>query len=70
MCFSPQGLAREYLGATKGWAILFLSLKRIRRERRGKEYPYPPEDKGSQGKRLAKSTLLFATFSSKKKQGR
>lgn len=35
MCFSPQGLAREYLEATKGWAILSLSLKGIKGERSG-----------------------------------
>jgi len=37
MCFSPQGLAREYREATKGWAILSLSLEGIRRERMGEE---------------------------------
>jgi len=69
MCFSPKGLAKENPEATKGWAIPSLSLKGIGRERRG-------EGKGDslatgfrkrQNKRLAESTLLFATFSSKEK---
>jgi len=62
-------LARKYPEATKGWAILSLSLKGIRRERRGEGegVSLATRFRKRQGKRLAKRMLLFATFSSKEK---
>ena len=56
-----QGVGNSPLNPPKG----------IKRERRGerKRISLPTRDGKSSGKRLAKSTLLFATFSSKEKVG-
>ena len=63
------GFGKGISEAAKGWAILSLSLKGIRRERRGEGsgISLPTIDGRSSGKRLAKSTLLFAPFLLKKK---
>jgi len=64
-------LAKEFPEATKGWAVLSLSPEGIRRERReeGKGVSLSSVYSKRQGKRLAKSTLLFAAFSFKEKVG-
>jgi len=65
-----RGFGKGISRSNQGWAILSLSLKGIRRGRRGirgREHPFPSGLGKRQEKRLAKSTLLFATFSSKEK---
>ncbi len=64
-----EGLGKRVSRGNQGWAILSLSLSGIRRERRGegKGTSFPIRHCKKQGKRLAESTLLFATFSSKEK---
>jgi len=67
-----RGFGKRISRGNQGWAILSLSLKGIRRGRRGTrggEHPFPSGLGKRQEKRLAKSTLLFATFSSKEKVG-
>jgi len=60
-------LAREYPEVARGWAILSLSSKGIRRELKGegKGISLPTRDGKGSAKRLAKSIPLFATFSCK-----
>ena len=68
MLFAEE-FGKKVSRSNKGWAILSLSLKGIRRERRGEGegVSLATRFRKRQGKRLAKSTLLFATFSSKEK---
>jgi hypothetical protein len=58
-------LAREYPEAAKEWAILSLSPEGISGE--GKGVSLPTRDGKSLEKQLAKSTLLFTTFSLEEK---
>jgi len=69
MCFSPQGSAREYHKATKGWAILSLSPRWIRRERRreGRGDPLSTYTEKGKGRDWRKARFFFLLFLLKKK---
>jgi len=64
-------LTREYPEAARGWAILSLFPKGMRRGQgeKGRESPYLPEMERAQGRDWRKARFFSPTFSCKEKVG-